>query len=396
MDEFLRILDGIGLSGFVDILIMSIVIYSVLVWFKRTKAIFIVTGMFLLGSGYLLARELGLTLTVTVFQGFFAVFLIAVVVIFQEEIKQFFELLARATTSPRVRGRRLTEIPPDEIEILVSTLSDLASERIGALLVLRGKVPVVRHLNGGAVLNGELSEALLRSLFDPHSIGHDGAVVIESNIVTQFSTQLPLSRNLGKVGKGGTRHAAALGLSEVSDALCLVVSEERGTISVARHGELRQINDIQELSSLLESFYREIVPPQTRAPWKEFFRHNYREKLIAVGVTFLLYFVFVHESGLDYATYMIPVEWTGLPSELVVDRLDPPQVGITLSGPRREFFFVNEKDFAITLDLHTVGPGTLTREIKPTEMIIPEGLTLQESIPSHVVVHISSQDSVAR
>ena len=139
--------------------------------------------------------------------------IIAVVVIFQEEIKQFFEFLARATTSPRVRGQRLTEIPRSEIEVLVSTLSDLASERIGALFVLRGKVPIVRHLNAGMDLNGELSEALLKSLVDPHSMGHDGAVVIEANIVRQFSAHLPLSRNLGKVGKGGTRHAAALGLA---------------------------------------------------------------------------------------------------------------------------------------------------------------------------------------
>ena len=74
---------------------MSIVIYSVLVWFKRTKAIFIITGMFILGAGYLVARELDLVLTVTLLQGFFAIFLIAILVIFQEEIKQFFEFLAR-------------------------------------------------------------------------------------------------------------------------------------------------------------------------------------------------------------------------------------------------------------------------------------------------------------
>ena len=394
MDEFLGSIKDIGISDIIDIVVMSVVIYSVLVWFKRTKAIFIVTGMFILGAGYLLARELGLTLMVTVFQGFFAIFLIAVVVIFQEEIKQFFEFLARITTSPGNKGKRLTEIPRSEIDILVSTLSDLASERIGALLVLRGKVPVARHLDGGVDLNGELSEELLKSLFDPHSIGHDGAVIIESNIVTEFAAHLPLSRNLHRVGKGGTRHAAALGLSEVSDALCLVVSEERGTISIARHGELTRINDIQELSSILESFYQEIVPPQNRTPWKEFFRRNYREKLIAVVVTFLVYFVFVHESRLDYETYRIPVQWTNLPAGLEVRAIDPAEVAITFSGPRREFFFVAGNDFAITLDLHAVSPGLITREIVPTEMIIPEGLTLQESKPRQVAVQIVPRDSL--
>ncbi len=394
MNGILQIVNDVGLLGFVDILIMSIVIYSVLVWFKRTKTIFIITGMFILGAGYLVARELDLTLTVTVLQGFFAIFLIAILVIFQEEIKQFFEFLARITTKPAVRGRRLTEIPRSEIEILVNTLSDLASERIGALLVLCGKDPMVRHLNGGIYLNGEMSEHLLKSLFDPHSIGHDGAVVVQSNIVTQFSTHLPLSKNLGKVGKGGTRHAAALGLSEVCDALCMVVSEERGVISVARHGEIRQVNDIQELSSILESFYREIVPAQNRTPWKEFFKRNYREKLIAVSVTILLYFVFVHESRLDYETYTIPVGWTSPPPGLSVERVDPPAVSLTLVGPRREFFFVDERDFSITLDLHTADPGLVIRQITTTDVLVPEGLTLQGSKPEQVAFHIASQETL--
>ncbi len=394
MNSFIQIINDIGILGFVDITIMSIVIYSVLVWFKRTKAIFIITGMFILGAGYLVARELDLVLTVTLLQGFFAIFLIAILVIFQEEIKQFFEFLARVTTHPKVKGRRPTEIPRAEIEILVNTLSELASERIGALLVLCGRDPMVRHLNGGVDLNGELSEHLLKSLFDPHSIGHDGAVVLQSNIVTQFCTHLPLSRNLGKIGKGGTRHAAALGLAEVCDALCLVVSEERGIISVARHGEIRQVNDINELTSILESFFREIVPALHRTPWKEFFRRNYKEKLISVSVTILLYFVFVHESRLDYGSYTIPVTWTPPPPGLTVESVSPPAVSLTLVGARREFFFVDERDFSIVLDLHSAEPGPITKKITHADVVIPEGLTLQESKPDEVVIRVAAQDTV--
>jgi uncharacterized protein (TIGR00159 family) len=396
MNSLLQIVNDIGIAGFIDILIMSVVIYSLLVWFKRTKAIFVITGMFVLGAGYLIARELGLTLTVTMLQGFFAIFLIAVLVIFQEEIRQFFEFLAGITTRPHIKGRRFTEIPRAEIGILVTTLSDFASERIGALIVLRGKDPMVRHLNGGVDLNGELSEHLLKSLFDPHSLGHDGAVVIHANLVTQFCTHLPLSRNLGKVGKGGTRHAAALGITEVCDALCLVVSEERGTISVARHGEIKPVNDLQELTSILESFYREIVPAQHRTPWKEFFKRNYREKLVAVSVTILLYFVFVHESRLDFESYSVPVGWAPPPDGLTVERVTPPAVSLTLSGPRREFFFVDEGDFSITLDLHAAQAGVITRPITPGDITLPDGLTLQESTPSQVVLQISQRDTLTQ
>ncbi|MDH4070113.1 MAG: diadenylate cyclase [Ignavibacteria bacterium] len=387
MTEIYEILSDVGIKGLIDILIMSVIIYSGLVWFKRTKAIFVITGMFVLGAGYLIARELDLTLTVTVFQGFFAVFLIAVLVIFQEEIKQFFEFLARITNVPKLKRTGPTEIPRPEVDLLVNTISRFASERIGALVVLRGKDQIARHLDGGIPLDGEMSEELLSSLFDPHSDGHDGAVVIDSSKVSEFGTHLPLSKNLQKLGRGGTRHAAALGLSEVCDALCLVASEERGTIAVARNGELKQIGDLQELSSLINSFYREIVPVQELKPWKEFFRRNYREKIIAVAVTLLLWFVFVHESRLDFQTVAVPVRWTIAPG-LIVRQVEPPDVQLTFSGPRREFLFLHPDEFSVTLNLLSTSPGIVVREISGSNVTYPEGLTFLGSEPGDVSVEI--------
>lgn len=387
MKEIYEILADVGIKGLIDILIMSVIIYSGLVWFKRTKAIFVITGMFVLGAGYLIARELDLTLTVTVFQGFFAVFLIAVLVIFQEEIKQFFEFLARITNVPKLKRTGPAEIPRPEVDVLVNTISRFASSRIGALIVLRGKDQIARHLDGGVPLDGEMSEELLSSLFDPHSDGHDGAVVIDANKVSEFGAHLPLSKNLQKLGRGGTRHAAALGLSEVSDAFCLVVSEERGTISLTRNGEVQQIGDLQELTSLINSFYREIVPTQELKPWKEFFRKNYREKIIAVAVTLLLWFVFVHESRLDFQTFTVPVTWT-IAEGLTVKQVEPPEVQLTFSGPRREFLFLHPDDFSVTLNLLATSPGIVTREISGSNVTYPEGLTLQGSEPGEVFVEI--------
>ncbi len=154
----------------------------------------------------------------------------------------------------------MVRLSREEVEILVRTLTDLARDRIGALVAVRGNDMMVRHLEGGQECNGKLSEALLKSLFDAHSIGHDGAVVVKENRISQFSVQLPLSKNMKKLGNRGTRHAAALGLSELCDALCVVVSEERGTISVARNGELTEVSDPKQLAMILEGFYRDMNP----------------------------------------------------------------------------------------------------------------------------------------
>ena len=102
--------------------------------------------------------------------------------------------------------------------------------------------------------DGKISEPLLKSIFDPHSPGHDGAVIIENDQIARFAAHLPLSKDFQQLAHVGTRHSAALGLAELSDAMCIAVSEERGKISVARNGRLRQVDNMQELGSLLQKF----------------------------------------------------------------------------------------------------------------------------------------------
>ncbi len=107
-------------------------------------------------------------------------------------------------------------------------LIGMAASKTGALIVVKGKEPLERHLNGGVALTGRVSMPLLFSIFDSHTPGHDGAVIIEADRVTQFAAHLPISKNTAQIKGRGTRHSAAFGLSERSDALTIVASEERG------------------------------------------------------------------------------------------------------------------------------------------------------------------------
>ena len=240
LDNLFHALTDIGLTGCIDIAIVTLVIYAFLVALKRTRRSgLIFVGIIILGIIYVAAWKLNLVLTITLLQGFFTVFLVALVVIFQEDLRYFFERVGlwwRERSLPTYK-RHAQRLPRRAVEVLARTLGDLARARIGALVVVRGHDMIARHLEGGEVVEGRLSEPLLKSIFDPHSLGHDGAVVIEGDRIERLGAHLPLSKNLDKLPRSGTRHAAALGLSECSDALCLVVSEERGTISIARRGE---------------------------------------------------------------------------------------------------------------------------------------------------------------
>ncbi len=390
--SFLNFLSEVGISGFLDIAFMSVLIYSILVWFKRTRAAFVVIGMFMIGAAYLLARQLELSLTTTVFQGFFTIIIIAVVIIFQEEIKHFLEQLASRSMARNLRGEKLRPTTRREIDVLVQSCSLMAREKIGALVVVQGKDPVVRHTHGGVSLDGDLSEALLRSLFDPHSPGHDGAVIVTGSRIMEFSAHLPLSKNVRKLQRRGTRHAAGLGLAELTDALCIVVSEERGTISVARNGDLRIMKDPTELRSMLEKHIQEISPPAHHKPWVEFFRRNYKEKAIAIAATVILWFFFVYGAKTDFRTFTVPIQCNDLPENMELVEVDPPEAEVTFSGSRRALFLVSNNDVRVELSLDDIRRGTRTRPISRSNVNLPEGLVLENVLPSEVRVTVKLAD----
>jgi len=283
-------LKHIGVPDILDMMLVGSLIYGLLLWFKRTRAAFVALGLLLLAVVYTVAFLAGMYMTVRIFQGFFAVFIVAVIVIFQEEIRSVFERIAVWSLT----GGVLKSAPTHrQVEILVRSLGDLARDHIGALVVLRGLDPLDRHVSGGWDLNGELSEALIKSIFDSHSLGHDGAFIVEEGRVTRFGVQLPLSKDLGRITNLGTRHSAALGLAERTDALILVVSEEHGTVSIAQRGELKVIADLEDLQDAIEVFLIRLMPDHAQNPVLRFITENWREKLSAAAVSILLWCAFV-------------------------------------------------------------------------------------------------------
>lgn len=395
MESLVAISKAVGVSGVIDILFMSIIVYALILWFKRSKAVFVLIGLVIIGLVYLTARQFNLQLTADVLQGFFAVILIAIIVIFQEEIKHMFERLAVWSLNRNVTRQKILHLARKEVEILIRTVTDLADEKIGALIVLRGQDAIVRHVNGGWDLNGEMSEPLLKSLFDPHSIGHDGAVIIDGDRILQFGCHLPLSKDLKNVPKGGgTRHAAGLGLAELTDALCLIVSEERGTISVARYGEIEPMPDPERLNLVLQRFYEEGTPA-AEGEKRNIFTRNWREKTAAVLLTIGSWFFFVHEGRSTYKAMRVPVEYTNMPSDLELIDIKPEEVEITLSGPHRYFYFLSEKRVRVVLNMVGQHDGFHSKIIQKSNVFFPEKLELESVVPSKVVIATKLKNSAS-
>ena len=369
----------ITVSEIIDIIFVSILLYTAIVWAQRTRAAFVVRGIVILGAIYIVARYLDLQMTAWVFQGFFAIFLIMIVVIFQEELRQLFEQIALWSLG----RKRIPALGSNASDILVRTLADLAKEHVGALVVIRGNDPLERHITGGIPLEGKLSGPLLKSIFDPHSPGHDGAVLIEQDQITRFAAHLPLSKDLRQLANVGTRHSAALGLAELVDALCLVVSEERGKISVARDGRLREMENLQQLGAVIQVFLREKFP--SKEPGKislQLFRENWIAKAVAVSLAIGFWYIFVPGSKTIQVNYRIPVSVENVPADIKVEEIEPNQISATFTGPRRAFYLLDTRKIKVTVDVALAELGRRNFPITEQNIRYPKELTLQDISPS--------------
>lgn len=366
----------------VDIVLVTTLLYTAIVWIRRKQAALVAGGILVLGVLYVSALLLDLRLTTWILKGFFAALLIVVVVIFQEELRQLFERLA-------VWSFRRREATPHSgpSDVLIRCLADLARDRIGALVVLPGRQPLGRHLEGGIELDGRLSIPLLKSIFDPHSPGHDGAALIEGDRIKRFAVHLPLSKNSEQLSGVGTRHSAALGLAELTDAMCLVASEERGTISVAHDGRLQRAVSPQEAGSAIDAFVR---PPRPQAKGSRsglrLVSANWIEKAISLVLVVGLWYALVPGARTVENLYSVPVTLENLPVDLELESIEPRKVDVTLKGPVRAFYLFDPKRLAVTVDVTLAQLGRRTFPIDEENVDRPQPLTIERMEPSIVKI----------
>jgi hypothetical protein len=246
-----------------------------------------------------------------------------------------------------------------------------------------------RHITGGIPLDGKVSGPLLRSIFDTHSPGHDGAALVENGQVTRFAAHLPLSKDLSQTAHVGTRHSAALGLAELCDALCLVVSEERGMVSVARDGRLRPVGNLQAIATIIDSFLQEKFPSQeSKSISFDLLRKNWLAKAASLSLAIGFWYVFVPGAKTIQVSYKIPVSVENLPATLQVESIQPAEINATFNGPRRAFYLFNKKKIKVTVDATMAEMGRRTFAISEQNLLYPKELTLEDLNPSSIRISV--------
>ena len=245
-------LDFFRWHDILDIIIITVIIHRLLLLLVGTRAMQLVKGLLVLGVVASLARVLDLR-TLSWFLGkVLGVLIIAIPIVFQPELRRMLEELGRGNIWRRKRAQNKAEGLSQEI---TRALGYLKGQKIGALLVLQRETGLRDFWSTAVRLNAEVSQELIIAIFWPDNPLHDGAVIIDRDMILSAGTYLPLTENTNLSRWIGTRHRAALGVTEVSDAIALVVSEERGEISLAINGHLsRNLKDNQVYKLLMHYF----------------------------------------------------------------------------------------------------------------------------------------------
>lgn len=229
-------------KNIIEILLLAVLIYYLFLWIKRSRAWVLLRGIVVLLAFVILANVLELNVISFIADKTLSILVIALLILFQPELRAALEQIGQGKyiryfmRSGRSRTERL--YPPEAIEEILDASYTMGKNRTGALICLEREIELGEYIKTGIRIDGVLSSALLINIFEHNTPLHDGAVIMQGQKVTAATCYLPLSSNRDINKDLGTRHRAAIGLSEVTDSWIVVVSEETGDVSLARHGQL--------------------------------------------------------------------------------------------------------------------------------------------------------------
>ena len=256
ISEILSALSRFTPSSALDILIVTVIFYGILMLVRGTRADQVLRGVILLFIFFsIMAAVFHLTMVDWLLQNSPLVLLVAIPIIFQPELRRALEQVGRTSALiNRPLATLGTPLQPSTVGELVDAVQRLSERRYGALLVLEGATGLEDFVRSGVRVDGDVTSDLLVTIFFVHSPLHDGAVIVRGDKVLAAGCVLQLSDNTEAVGRG-TRHRAAIGITEQTDSACVVVSEETGAVSLARAGHITAGISLERLTRFLEAFY---------------------------------------------------------------------------------------------------------------------------------------------
>jgi diadenylate cyclase len=367
-----------------DILLNSYILFRLYIILRGTRLFLVVVFIFVLLIVQQIVSISSMILTHTVLQGIAALTAIGVLIVFRYEIRSLFQakgikdILWHVSTKPIVTP----------VEIIAGSVYQLARKRIGALIVLPGRQPVDAAIQNSVSWNGEVSREMIETIFWPDNPVHDGAAVIQGNQINRVAAILPLTERSDLPMRFGTRHRAAIGLTERSDALVLVVSEERGEVSLAHMGQVETVKDAAQLEKRLRQHTGMASDSSRRAT------NDRRSAAIAFGLSLLVVSSVWYSYSLGFVrsltTVEVPIEFVKRDARLEIIESSSTSVRIQLSGSLQLINRLDPSQIKVRFDLSKAVAGRNSLTITDDDIILPPGASLKKVEPSSIDIMVDT------
>jgi uncharacterized protein (TIGR00159 family) len=380
MNALIQFLVDLRWQDILDILLNSYIMFRLYVLFRGTNVIRMFIAIGLLWMLERMAMSIGLIVTSWAIQGIIAAAALIIIIVFRNEIARVFQARSFKSFFWGIPQRQI-QTPT---EIISESVYELARHKLGALIVLPLKKGIEELVHGGIPWQGKLSREMLMSVFWHGSPVHDGAAIIQGNQIIEVAAILPLSKSDALPSHFGTRHRAAVGLTEQSDALVIVVSEERGEVAVFKDQSIITTKDHIELNQVLREYAGAV--PATNA---------IRNQLI--GICLAAFICLVGVSGIWFsfargyetlATLDVPVEFMNRDPKMEIYSASASSVQLQISGSGSLIRSVSPDQVKVKLNLAKAVPGTNQITISRDGVVLPPGLELKKMEPQTLEVNL--------
>ena len=394
MDNFFHVLSSLRWTDIIDILFISYVLFRLYVLFRATPVLRVLIGIGILWIIQRLAVWLNLVVTSWAIQGIIAAAAIIVIVVFRNELRS----VLQAKNLRAMLWGYAHEVAQTPIEVIAEAAFELAKKHHGALIVFEQKDDLKDGVHSGTPWNGVVSKEMILSIFWPDNPVHDGAAIVQGNRISQVGAILPVSGSKDLPSHYGTRHRAAAGLAELTDAVVIVVSEETGKVVIVRNGRFRNVRGKKELARLLEGSLNQ--------DWKSKGLSSRKHKL-ELPIAALASFLFVTSVWLGFTrgldtllTLDVPIEYINRSPEMeileasvhtvrfqlsvsgtILKSINPDQVQVRLDLSKA---IVGQNSFTITNENIKLPPGVLLKKMEPSVVDVVLDIKIKKELPVQV------------
>ena len=362
--------NNIKINNIIEIVIFIVIVFYLIKHFQNTRIWVLIKGIFVMFLIYALSAAFSLKIITNLFQSIISFFIIALIMMFQPELRKMLESVGNKTFLHNVRShfgkqdnKRFTD---HTIQEIVSAVDSMSKVKTGALILIENDIPLDEYVKTGISINSDITSQLITNIFEKNTPLHDGAMIIKNNKIVSATCYLPLSESKSIDKALGTRHRAAIGASEQTDAFIIVVSEETGAISYVYNGKIKHKISSSELAEQLQSINYTIKPTNSKNR-----KHLFRNTILSVifGIFFWGLLSIVYNPVETVTINNIPVT---IENEQIIEKLnkvyevvDGETVSIEVTGPKSTIDTLHAEDFVATADLSKLSI-TNTASIKVT------------------------------